>query len=575
MNTDWIQQARVQGLIRPELSITPARPWPVVLLTGLAAWLAVPPLLFALYLLFGESWTHGPLDYVVGLLLAGLAVVLLRGRGRALFLEQLGLPLLLTGLISLGHALDRDLTEMQAEAIGLLMTGGLIVALPASWLRQLLGAAAAVLTTLLLWHVVKHDSPRLVWGLSHVVGLVALLLMGVQHRAGQDAREASLAALLEPVLAGWWVVVLGLLVWSAGPTFLVAAGLVDVWGYRAPVSGAAGTVDWAGLGMAGVSALLVLVGAWTLQRAWRPAQPWRLVPPVVVLAGLATQMPALGASLVLLALMLATRRWRLALLAAAAGLWVLGSFYHDWRLPLQEKALVLVAAGALMAAWARWMARPGAAVDDADQDHEEVALGVESAGIPLDGVPDVAAWDAAVGRAARAAAKGAPADGARWALTALLAFGVLSVVVVNLLIYQKEQLIREGRPVFVRLGPVDPRSLMQGDYMQLSYTLPGLGWLSVSGRPMWGARPMVAVRLDERGIVQSPRMLKPGEALPAGMVPLQLTPTRSGWTLVTDAWYFREGEGGRWAPARYGEFRLLPDGRALLVNLVGEDLKPL
>ena len=31
----------------------------------------------------------------------------------------------------------------------------------------------------------------------------------------------------------------------------------------------------------------------------------------------------------------------------------------------------------------------------------------------------------------------------------------------------------------------------------------------------------------------------------------------------------------RWAAARYGEFRLTPDGRALLVHLVGEDLKPL
>lgn len=36
----------------------------------------------------------------------------------------------------------------------------------------------------------------------------------------------------------------------------------------------------------------------------------------------------------------------------------------------------------------------------------------------------------------------------------------------------KQTLIAEGRPVFLELGPVDPRSLMQGDYMRLAFGLP-------------------------------------------------------------------------------------------------------
>lgn len=34
-----------------------------------------------------------------------------------------------------------------------------------------------------------------------------------------------------------------------------------------------------------------------------------------------------------------------------------------------------------------------------------------------------------------------------------------------------ETLLRQGRTVYLELAPVDPRSLMQGDYMALSYQL--------------------------------------------------------------------------------------------------------
>jgi len=44
---------------------------------------------------------------------------------------------------------------------------------------------------------------------------------------------------------------------------------------------------------------------------------------------------------------------------------------------------------------------------------------------------------------------------------------------------------------------------------------------------------------------------------------------------VTDAWYFKEGEAERWAAARYGEFRVDANGKALLVGLRGPKLEKL
>ena len=39
----------------------------------------------------------------------------------------------------------------------------------------------------------------------------------------------------------------------------------------------------------------------------------------------------------------------------------------------------------------------------------------------------------------------------------------------NWSVYKKEQILKDGRLVLLQLVPVDPRSLMQGDYMRLNY----------------------------------------------------------------------------------------------------------
>ena len=39
----------------------------------------------------------------------------------------------------------------------------------------------------------------------------------------------------------------------------------------------------------------------------------------------------------------------------------------------------------------------------------------------------------------------------------------------NWSVYQKEQTLKDGQLVLLQLAPVDPRSLMQGDYMRLNY----------------------------------------------------------------------------------------------------------
>jgi uncharacterized membrane-anchored protein len=56
---------------------------------------------------------------------------------------------------------------------------------------------------------------------------------------------------------------------------------------------------------------------------------------------------------------------------------------------------------------------------------------------------------------------------------AILLWGglILALAVVNRGIVQRERILDEGRVVLLELAPVDPRSLMQGDYMALRFAV--------------------------------------------------------------------------------------------------------
>lgn len=150
------------------------------------------------------------------------------------------------------------------------------------------------------------------------------------------------------------------------------------------------------------------------------------------------------------------------------------------------------------------------------------------------------------------------------------ASALLTLGIVNVAIWQKENIIAHGQPVLVELAPRDPRSLMQGDYMALNWRLPP----EVSDmRPLTAQRPQVVARKDARGIATLLRVHGPEQALATDELLIELTPKDGRWVLVTDAWFFKEGDAERFEKAKYGEFRVNARGQALLVGMVGEDLK--
>jgi uncharacterized membrane-anchored protein len=244
---------------------------------------------------------------------------------------------------------------------------------------------------------------------------------------------------------------------------------------------------------------------------------------------LAACLPALGPLALLAALAWHEGRRVLLGLLALVALWVLGSFYYQLSWPLLHKAGVLAVLGLALALWCAAAAAPkAAALAPARRSRRRIA-----------------AWVLAVGA---------------------------TVAVVQVGIRDKERLIAEGQPLLVKLAPVDPRSLMQGDYMALRFELPET--LLTPGMLRRAQRPVLVVRSDARGVAAEWRH-DDASALAAGERRVELSPKDGRWVLVTDAWFFREGEAARWQPAQYGEFRVDGNGRALLVGLRDAALRPL
>lgn len=151
--------------------------------------------------------------------------------------------------------------------------------------------------------------------------------------------------------------------------------------------------------------------------------------------------------------------------------------------------------------------------------------------------------------------------------------GLLLVLgAVNWSVWQKEQLLVEGRTVLLQLAPVDPRSLMQGDYMRLDYALtrnpqPG-GPLTAEVQA--GATRVVRLKLDAQQVATVMSMDTPA---PLNADEARMLVRKSGnrnWRMGSDAYFFQEGTGNVYARARFGEYVTAPDGESVLVALRDE-----
>lgn len=515
---EFLRMAQAEGLL-PEsatLSQPPVIQWPIILMTSIGAWLATIPLVGVIYLMSDGQLTKAPGGYVLGILMLAAGLYLLKNDNLSVFLEQFILAaLVLVGLVHMGFGIRDEFSE---AATCLLMAP---VTLAVGWLmpRRWLQCAFAALACFFLLRGLEHSE----WESSHLTlqtwdaAMVALCVWIAFHAMLRFARPTRLAR-IDAIAAGWGAALLAALVLYGGSASFFAATFNFVerlhWGSTPSYSPA-------------LSVLLTIGAAgWTAVR-WPTLARARFVPVAVIAAVLAWYMPALGGIFVVLTVCATSGRYLLAGAAGVAAVLTLSHFYYYLAVPLTTKALIVTAAATVLAAVA-WLRRPLM-------------------------FPAFAAIK--IGRSGASAG--------------IFAGMLIVLAAINASIWQKEHLIRTGTPVLVALAPVDPRSLLQGDYMRLRFELPAIDYHDGPHR----ASKVVGAR-EQSGVTRLSRF-DDGGALKPGELRINLVRKNGTLTLVTDAWFFAEGEAERWEAASYGEFRVDESGNALLVGMRDDKLRPI
>lgn len=146
---------------------------------------------------------------------------------------------------------------------------------------------------------------------------------------------------------------------------------------------------------------------------------------------------------------------------------------------------------------------------------------------------------------------------------------VLLLVYFNYSVAEKETLLKDGHPVLLKLAPVDPRSLMQGDYMSLRYDISR----NIDAEKI-PRRGYCVVTLDTKGIAQAVRFQKDPTPLKAGEHLIKYTsPNQWSINIGAESFFFQEGHAQKYEKAAYGGIRTDKNGNSLLVGLYDEQLK--
>lgn len=152
----------------------------------------------------------------------------------------------------------------------------------------------------------------------------------------------------------------------------------------------------------------------------------------------------------------------------------------------------------------------------------------------------------------------------------ILLGAVLVLGAVNFSIFSKERIKRDGVVVYLDLAQVDPRSIMQGDYMTLRFRLAEDIAANAKPLPAEGETGMAEVAVDASRVGS---LARAGEA---GDVRIRYRVRKGRVWLGTNAFFFEEGAEARYSPARYGEFRVdAASGEAVLVGLRDTAFRPL
>jgi uncharacterized membrane-anchored protein len=137
----------------------------------------------------------------------------------------------------------------------------------------------------------------------------------------------------------------------------------------------------------------------------------------------------------------------------------------------------------------------------------------------------------------------------------------------NYSIFQKEEIKRNGDTVLLELAPVDPRSLIQGDYMRLRYAIERSQTSQSKEK-----RGYMVIALNQNKVGTFKRFYEGGE-LGSDEKLLRYHNQYGQLRIVPDSFMFQEGHAKFYDRAKYGVFKFDAKGSHILVGLADDKMQ--
>jgi uncharacterized membrane-anchored protein len=150
---------------------------------------------------------------------------------------------------------------------------------------------------------------------------------------------------------------------------------------------------------------------------------------------------------------------------------------------------------------------------------------------------------------------------------------VLVIGYINWAVAMKERTLRDGKLLLLELAPVDPRSLMQGDYMRLDYQVNRLWRERVSEKreTVPGKRGYCILKIDSSGVAQRIRFQPGIRPLGPGEIAVKYYSNgNQSFTSIhigAESYFFEEGTAKKYEQAKFGGLKVDAEGNTVLVGL--------
>lgn len=167
---------------------------------------------------------------------------------------------------------------------------------------------------------------------------------------------------------------------------------------------------------------------------------------------------------------------------------------------------------------------------------------------------------------------------------------LITLVMTNLTIKKYETHLTTAEEVLLELAPVDPRSLMQGDYMALNYAISEPIMAAIEAQEVAKGNldyvetlynisqdGSVIIKKDAQDVGHFVRLAQysggDDEPLAQDEMLLQYRIRHGQLKIATNAFFFQEGQAEAFEQAKYGMFRINEQGKPLLTDMVDKRFK--